>query len=109
MKVVACLEALPEHVEVEPPVGPELLHELRVLQERDERGGRRLEGLEPLDDILAARSHVVGDVVGAVERLVDVHSVADPDHDCAIDEAELSLQDLRFRVQPPLLQELQQR
>jgi len=88
-------------------VGPELLHELRVLEEGDERGGGLLERPEPGDDLGAALDHVLGDVVGAVEGLVDVHGIVD--HVGAAEEADLGLQELGLRVELPLLEELQQR
>jgi len=88
-------------------VGPELLHELRVLEEGDERGGGLLERPEPGDDLGAALDHVLGDVVGVVEGLVDVHGIVD--HVGAAEEADLGLQELGLRVELPLLEELQQR
>jgi hypothetical protein len=88
-------------------VGPELLHELRVLEEGDDGGGGRVERLEPGEHLGAARDHVGGDVVGAVERLVDVHGVVD--HVRAVEEADLRLEDLLVLVELPLLQELEQR
>jgi len=88
-------------------VGPELLHELRVLEEGDERGGGLLERPEPGDDLGAALDHVLGDVVGAMEGLVDVHGIVD--HVGAAEEADLGLQELGLRVELPLLEELQQR
>jgi hypothetical protein len=88
-------------------VGPELLHELRVLEEADDRGGRRVQRLEPGEHLGAARDHVGRDVVGAVERFVDVHGIVD--HVGAVEEANLGLEDLAVGVELPLLQELKKR
>uniref|UniRef100_A0A8R7QIQ5 Uncharacterized protein n=1 Tax=Triticum urartu TaxID=4572 RepID=A0A8R7QIQ5_TRIUA len=105
--VRADLVALLEHVEVVLLVGVELLHELRAGEEGDDGRDGLLEGPEPLDDLGAAGDHVGGDVVGAVERLVDVHGVVD--HVGAAEEADLAPQDLLVGVHPALLEELQHR
>jgi hypothetical protein len=78
----------------------------RVLEEGDERGCGLLERPEPGDDLGSALHHVLEHVVGVVEGLVDVHGIVD--HVGAVEEADLGLQDLRLRVELPLLEELQQ-
>mgnify|MGYP003702951591 CR=1 FL=1 len=80
--------------------GPDLLVLVDVVDGLAARG-------EPGDDLGAALDHVLGDVVGAVARLVDVHGAVD--HVGAPEEADLRLEELLLRVEVPLLQELQQR
>jgi len=96
-----------EHLEIVLLVRSELLHSSLVLEEGDEGGGGLLERLKAGNDLGAAVDHIVRDVLGVVEALVDVHSVVN--HVGVVEKVDLRLQDVVVVVELPLLQELQER
>lgn len=88
-------------------ISSQILKGVRVLQERNDRGGALLQGLQPSDDLDPPLDHILRDVFGVVEALVDVHRVVD--HVRLVQELYLRFQNLLVGVHLPLLKKLQQR
>lgn len=88
-------------------ISSQILKGVRVLQERNDRGGALLQGLQTSDDLDPPLDHILRDVFGVVEALVDVHRVVD--HVRLVQELYLRFQNLLVRVHLPLLKKLQQR
>jgi len=80
-----------EHLEVILLISTELLHGGGVLEEGDKGGGGLLEGLEAGDNLGSALNHVMRNILGVVETLVDVHGVIN--HVGVVEEVDLRLQD----------------
>jgi len=81
-----------EHLKVILLVSTELLNGGGVLEEGDEGGGGLLEGLEAGDNLGSALNHVMRNILGVVEALVDVHGVIN--HVGVVEKIDLRLQDV---------------